>query len=183
MHRHIALMGFMGSGKTTVGAEVAQRLGFAFVDLDRLIEMTAGRTIPQIFAAEGEPGFRRRERAALQWALAAPRSQVIALGGGAVEDPGNVARLHRRAWLVWLAVAWPLAQARLQREASARPLLAGRPPAEWAALFERRQLVYRRAGPDWVVDAGTGDPEAIADAVVTAWRAGRCLAGDGEGNG
>jgi len=183
MHRHIALMGFMGSGKTTVGAELAQRLGFAFVDTDRLVEMTAGRTIAQIFAAEGEGGFRRRERAALRWALAAPRPQVIALGGGAVEDSGNVAWLHRHAWLVWLAVTWSQAQARLRRQAAARPLLAGRPLTEWAALFERRQEVYRRAGPDWVVDAGAGDPETIADTVARAWRAQGCLLDEGEKNG
>ena len=95
---NIVLIGFMGSGKSEVGRLLAERLGRQLLDTDELIERD-GATIPEIFAAEGEKGFRRHERSAIERA-ARTKGAVIATGGGAVLDPANVESLRRRGVLV-----------------------------------------------------------------------------------
>ena len=87
----MALVGYMGSGKTTVGRLLARSLGREFVDLDRAVEREAGRSIPEIFAAEGEKGFRDLEHRALRRALGWTdgEGRVVACGGGIVERPEN----------------------------------------------------------------------------------------------
>ena len=87
-HPNIILTGFMGTGKTAVGREVAARLGRPFVDLDDLIVQRAGKAIPEIFAQDGESAFRALE-AATCGEMAAPAGLVIATGGGAVVNPAN----------------------------------------------------------------------------------------------
>ncbi len=83
--RRIVLTGFMGSGKTTVGPLVAERIGWTFVDVDDVIEAEAGTTIPEIFRSGGETEFRRQERQTIA-RLARGEGLVLALGGGAIED-------------------------------------------------------------------------------------------------
>ena len=85
---NITLIGFMGTGKTTVGKRLAKRLGWEFVDLDALIEARTGRAIADIFTQHGEPVFRRLEQ---RWIRRVARGdqQVIATGGGAFLDPEN----------------------------------------------------------------------------------------------
>ena len=112
----IWLVGLMGAGKSTVGRLLAERLGRAFVDLDDEIAREAGRSIPEIFEAEGEAGFRRREREALE--RAGRTSHVVALGGGAISQPGIASRNadrpspSTRVWRRWtrrrvsLATSW-----------------------------------------------------------------------------
>jgi shikimate kinase len=91
----VAILGFMGSGKTTVGRSLARELGWEFVDLDRTIAKEAGRTIPEIFEHSGEECFRNLERRALLDALDGARERVIACGGGIVVRPENRERLKR----------------------------------------------------------------------------------------
>jgi shikimate kinase len=86
---HVALIGYMGSGKTTVGRLAARRLGWHFVDLDREISRRARRSIPQIFAERGEPYFRDLEHKLLREALASRKDLVVACGGGVVTRPEN----------------------------------------------------------------------------------------------
>ncbi len=86
---NLILVGFMGTGKTSTGRALASRLGREFVDMDQLIEDREGRTIPEIFAASGEPHFRALERALVR-ELAARRALVIAPGGGIVLNPDNI---------------------------------------------------------------------------------------------
>ncbi|GAB6877579.1 3-dehydroquinate synthase [Thermaerobacter litoralis] len=122
--RRLILIGLMGAGKTTVGRALAGRLGWAFLDLDELIEQSAGRDVPAIFAQEGEAGFRRREEGALATALALERV-VIATGGGVVLSAANRQRLAAEPWVVWLeAPPDELARRLAGPGAATRPLLA-----------------------------------------------------------
>ena len=118
----------MGSGKSTVGVKLAERLAWAFVDLDRRVERLAGRDVPTLFAG-GEGKFRRLESAALRSLLAEPgfgrRGVVVALGGGTVADPGNLAVVKGGGRSVYLRLS-PAALARrlgMAGQQEARPLL------------------------------------------------------------
>lgn len=113
----------MGAGKSSIGRHLAQLLGWPFVDLDRRIEEQAGAGIPWIFDREGEAGFRRRERAALQAALVEADS-VIACGGGIVLDPDNRRDLRARAFVVHISASIEELAQRLERDRQ-RPLLQG----------------------------------------------------------
>lgn len=97
----VALIGFMGCGKSTVGALLASRLGCRFLDLDELIEERAGRSIRQIFEEQGERVFREHEARAVQ-AACLHENAVISVGGGAVMNPDNAARLKDAGRIVWL---------------------------------------------------------------------------------
>ena len=128
----LVVVGLPGSGKTAIGRRVASRHGATFVDLDEEIERTAGARIPEIFEREGEAGFRKRERAAID-ALGAPDAspkltRVIAPGGGAIVDPRNRWRLFRGRRPVWLDVRPEVVAQRLRRSPTVRPLVAGRDP-------------------------------------------------------
>jgi shikimate kinase / 3-dehydroquinate synthase len=145
--KHLALIGFMGAGKSTIGREVAGRIARPFVDLDREIEKRHG-PIPQIFEERGEDEFRRLEEGALAEALLGPEA-VIALGGGAILSPLNRERLETRAFVVFVDVdvqtAWgrvrgsdrPLAQ----REDDFRRLYAARRPLYTSAAQATAQDV------------------------------------------
>lgn len=102
----ISLTGFMGCGKSTVGALLARRLGVPFLDLDTLICDREGRSIPGIFASEGEAGFRRIEQECLEEVVAqyadAPGKLVLALGGGTVTTPACATLVRERTFCVWL---------------------------------------------------------------------------------
>lgn len=100
--RHLVLVGMMGAGKTTVGRVCAARLGRRFVDTDDAVERAAAMTVAELFEAEGEEGFRVRERAAVADACASPEPLVIACGGGAVLDAGSREVLRARGLVVWL---------------------------------------------------------------------------------
>jgi 3-dehydroquinate synthetase/shikimate kinase len=128
----LVVVGLPGSGKTAIGRRVAARHDATFVDLDEQIERESGMRIPEIFEAEGEAGFRRRERAAID-ALGAvdagPKlTRVIAPGGGAIVDPRGRWRLFRGRRTVWLDVRPEVVAQRLRRSPTVRPLVAGRDP-------------------------------------------------------
>ena len=121
----IFLVGLSGSGKSTVGPLLAQRLGWEFADSDREIEREHGRPVTDIFAAEGEPKFRELEAAALR-RLAAHEPIVVATGGGAPTDEGS-RRAMGSGFVVWLVASPERAAARLAAnpETEERPLLEG----------------------------------------------------------
>jgi shikimate kinase len=118
---NLVLVGPMGAGKTSIGRRLAERLGLEFVDADQWVEQHTGVAIRTIFEVEGEAGFRRRERAALQ-ALCGGRDRLIATGGGAVLDAANRELLARRGFVVWLRTPVERQLERLQRDRK-RPLL------------------------------------------------------------
>jgi len=138
---NIVLVGLMGSGKTTVGRIAAHTLGFEFVDTDQLIIEDAGRSIPEIFAAEGEEGFRRRETAALR-SLAGRDRLVIATGGGIVTRPENLAVLRQLGFVVWLDAGIETLRRRTAHSQD-RPLLNDPDPlSKLRSLHETRSPLY-----------------------------------------
>src|SRR5262245_54311263 len=119
----ILLVGYRGTGKTTVGRLLAAALGWDFFDADDQIEAAAGRTVADSFAAEGEPGFRDREAAALA-ELCLGANRVIATGGGAVLRPANRELLRRAGFVAWLTAPPAVVWERLQTD----PTTAARRP-------------------------------------------------------
>jgi shikimate kinase len=147
LYDRIVLTGFMGSGKSTLGALMAKEIGWAFVDLDREIERREQRSVPQIFAESGESAFRTAETAALVEGLKISHA-VIALGGGAPEEAANrtlLAQAERTA-VVYLAAGFAILTDRCRAQAEdaaaiARPNFADEALA--AARFERRHPHYQ----------------------------------------
>jgi shikimate kinase len=156
----IFLIGFMGSGKTTVGGLLAKRLGWSFADLDDLIVRSAGLSVAEIFAREREEGFRRRETEAVR-AAAAGRRSVIATGGGAACREENLALMLAAGRVVALVVSAAEAVRRTGSR-SGRPLLddSADPLAAATALLSARQPFYARAHLRVETDGRTPDEAA-----------------------
>jgi shikimate kinase / 3-dehydroquinate synthase len=146
--RHIALIGFMGAGKTTIGALVAMRIRRLFLDLDREIERSLQRSIPELFQQEGEAGFRVIEAERTLATLRQNRPAVVALGGGAVETPAIRKALEEHALTVFVDVELDQAWERVAR--TARPL--AQDAEEFQALYERRRSLYEAAADARVRD-------------------------------
>lgn len=160
---HVFLTGFMGSGKSTVGRLVAERLGRPFVDLDARIEQRTGMRISQLFQSAGEEGFREAEHEALAAAVQGPAS-VIACGGGVVLRDENRRLLKRLGTVVYLSVTAEEALARIG-DAADRPLLAGDARGIAPRILEARLSLYR-ATADVTVDTTGRTVEHVADEVV-----------------
>lgn len=159
----IVLTGFMGTGKSVVGRRLAERLALPFIDLDDAIEASANMTIPEIFASEGESGFRRREREIIA-GMANRGSCVLATGGGAVLNPENLQNLRTGAILVCL-VAEPAVILRRLKDDAGRPLLQS--PDRLTRICEllaQRAAAYAQA--DLTIDTSAADVEAIVDRIV-----------------
>jgi shikimate kinase len=168
--RHVMLIGMMGAGKTTVGAECARRLDRAFVDTDELIEATAGRSISEIFASGGEEVFRAMERGAVADVCASPAPLVIAAGGGAMLDPVNRRLAGTSATVVWLRTGpRELAQrvAAQGTEAGAeRPLLAAADPIATIERLTTLRADAYAAVADIVVDTDDHSVGQVADVIL-----------------
>lgn len=142
MDRHIFLIGMMGCGKSTVGHLLAGHMGYDFLDLDAEIVRREGRSIPAIFAASGDDGFRLCETAALRAACALP-PRVIATGGGIVTREENIALMRTHGLVVWLNR--PLNDMIADVRQDTRPNLAGDKAERMRTLFAAREALYRRA--------------------------------------
>jgi shikimate kinase len=160
----------MGVGKSTIGLRLAAKLGRIFIDSDREIEKQSGLSIAEIFAKEGEAGFRLIEAEVVSAPVV--DGSVIALGGGAVCRPGVIERLLAEAEVIFLSAAPAVLLARIG-DASSRPLLHGLDPdarvEQLATLLEERMTFYQRARI--VIDAsGTVEEtvEGIIDALASA---------------
>jgi shikimate kinase len=163
---HLVLVGLMGAGKTTVGRRSAQLLGRDFVDTDDVVEATLHLTIPEIFAAEGEPGFREHERRAVADVCASPVPLVIACGGGAVLDPGNRDQLRATSVVVWLRAGPDALAERVADEAENRPLLEERGTAATLALLDVLRAPAYEAAAHAVVETEGRSVDEVAAAVV-----------------
>ena len=161
----VALVGLPGAGKSAVAASLARRLGWRLVDTDALVEAAAGTPVGEIFAAEGEAGFRRRELEALREAFTGEAPTVIAAGGGMLSQPEAAAMLLQGTCAVWLDAPDSVLLNRVG-SATDRPLLRDDPAGRLATLRSARAGQYGRASLR--VDCGDGDVEEIVDRVVDA---------------
>ena len=161
---NIALIGPMGSGKSTVAHQVAAALGWTAIDIDTEVEARAGCPISALFAAQGECAFRALEHEALADALAG-HGRVIATGGGVVLDPANRDRLAERAHVLWLRASIDSQMGRLATDTQ-RPLLAGNDRrATLQRLAAIREPLYASIA-EAVVDTDGLDPDAVAARVM-----------------
>ena len=153
----------MGSGKSSVGTLVADALGCPFLDLDKIIVKKAGCGIPEIFAAEGEKGFRRREKEALEKTLAkyAENTAVLALGGGTVTLPGAVQLLQDKTLCIYLQADLETLQTRLEGQTQGRPLA----DEHMAERLAQREPLYQAAAHITIDTAGL-TPEEVMDEII-----------------
>ncbi|MCE0488360.1 shikimate kinase [Ornithinimicrobium sediminis] len=158
----LVLVGPPGAGKSTVGAQVAQRLGLEHHDTDAAIVRAQGRSISDIFVDDGEAVFRALERGEVLRALGSP-DVVLSLGGGAVMDPDVQAALSGHT-VVFLDVSIADAAGRVGFDAS-RPMLVVNPRASWMRLMQARRPVYE-ALATWRVDTAGRTPQEVTDEVV-----------------
>lgn len=156
MKSNIALIGFMGAGKSAVGRALAERLGMAFVDLDSLIEEKAGRSIAEIFARDGEAAFRRME-AEISRLVASRERTVMACGGGIVLGQNNIGTIRESAVVVYLAAEPSILLRRVLSSPERRPLLDVADPASaMESLLQNRRPLYEKAA-DIIIDTSLMD--------------------------
>ncbi|MEK5445473.1 shikimate kinase [Paenibacillus sp. FSL R7-0331] len=141
--RNIILVGMMGTGKSTVGALLAEELGYELIDLDHIIVENEGRSIADIFAADGEAYFRKAESAALAQVLEG-EARIISTGGGAVLAPGNPEIMLDKGLVVALTATEEAIIARVSGDLN-RPLLAGNAQDKVRAIMKQRREAYRFA--------------------------------------
>ncbi len=173
MKRYVALVGFMASGKSTIGRALARRLGCAFSDTDELVVRARGVPISHIFEREGEAAFRTHERRAVREAFSG-NGGIVALGGGALCIEENRKLLAERAYGVFVKMSPQRIQTRLRRSREVRPLLGADPALETIAqLYERRLPQY--AAMDCILEAdGMSCAKAVEE--IVAWLGGRQIA-------
>ena len=159
----ITLTGFMGSGKTTVGKVLADFLGCPFMDLDDLVVKKAGKSIPDIFAQDGEPAFRELEARLLRQTVEkyAESAAVLALGGGAILAPASAALLRDRTVCIYLRATLDTLLTRLAGETAGRPLA----DAALAARLASREPLYEETA-HVTVDTDGLSPEEVADEII-----------------
>ena len=142
--RPLALVGFMGAGKSSLGREIARRLERPFHDTDEEVERRGGRAIADYFAAGEAPRFRALEAEVVRELASGPPA-VLSLGGGALLDPVSRALLLERCFVVHLFVSWPEVRAALPALRGTRPNLQGRTETEVHELYLARLQTYRGA--------------------------------------
>ncbi len=159
------LVGFMGSGKSTVGRELSTRLGWTFIDFDAEIARRAGASVAEIFEGRGERFFRTLEADVAVWALSS-QDAVLAAGGGWAAAPGRITTVPADTATVWLRIDADTALGRLGRDATRRPLLEVPDPHERARrLLSKRDPHYSLAGLH--VDAANSSPEDLAHVIAS----------------
>ena len=161
--RSLYLIGMMGSGKSSTGRPLAERLGYGFVDVDAVIEQVAGSSISEIFAREGEDSFRDLETQVLR-SISERHSLVVATGGGIVTRSENWGMMHQGI-VIWLDVERDQLLLRLQRDSTRRPLLQVNDPSEAVdSIVGQRRPLYNEA--DLTVVIGTETADVVANGVL-----------------
>jgi shikimate kinase len=166
---NLFLVGMMGSGKTTLGRALAQRLQREFADTDRVLVERTGVPVATIFEVEGEEGFRRRESAVLA-ELAARPGLVIATGGGAILLEANRTLMREQGTVIYLRARLESLWERTRHDSS-RPLLqTPNPRARLAEILAEREPLYREAA-HVTVDTGSQSASTLTNRVIAALRA------------
>lgn len=166
-NRPVVLVGFMGSGKSTLGQELAVKVNRVFTDLDKVIESSAGMTIPEIFEKAGESHFRKLESEALEQVLADPE-QVIAIGGGAPCNGHNICLIKEKSISIYLKISVEELFNRLTSSDIPRPLLVGKNNHEIrlfiAELLQSREFFYNQA--DMILESDRISVEMLLEMIV-----------------
>ena len=161
--RSLYLVGMMGSGKSSTGRPLAEKLGYGFVDSDSVIEQLAGCTIPEIFQRDGEAGFRALETQVLS-AISERHSLVVATGGGVVTRSENWGVMHQGI-VIWLDVEREQLIKRLKADSTPRPLLQEADPAQALdRILNARRPQYSEA--DLTVVIAEETPDVVADGIL-----------------
>lgn len=173
--KNIVLIGFMGTGKTTIGRLLAQRLGRPFIDSDRKIEYENGMSIREIFEAYGENYFRQKERIAIA-KLSRYNNAVIATGGGVVLSSENMSRLKRNGVIITLTASTEVILERTSRR-NTRPLLDNLEKREQVVnkLLKDRAELYHKA--DYSIDTSNSSPQQVINEIMFFLRQGGYLRG------
>ena len=164
MADRLVLVGMMGSGKTTVGRQLAARLGWSFLDSDAQVEESTGASVVELFAERGEAAFRAEESRVLAEALATTNPTVVSAAGGVVLAADNRRLLADRGIVVWLRAA-PATLAARVGSGTGRPLLEDDPAARLAELDAVRRPLYEEVA-DVVVDVDDLDASRVTDRIL-----------------
>lgn len=162
-NRNIVITGFMGTGKSTVGRLVAEKLGRPFMDTDEELVRRVGMSIPEIFQRQGEQGFRHIERRLCRF-LAAQGGYVVSTGGGMLVDDSNRDVTLASSFVICLTAAPDIIMTRLKQDTVERPLLKG----DWLGLLEKRRTIYDSIPNQ--IDTSGKTPEQVADEIVQLWQ-------------
>ena len=161
--RSLYLVGMMGSGKTSTGRPLAERLGYGFVDADAVIEQVSGCTISEIFERDGEEEFRSLETQVMR-SISERHSLVVATGGGVVTRTENWGMMHQGI-VIWLDVERRQLLQRLQSDSTQRPLLMTGDPAETLdEILKQRRPLYDEADLTVVIESESAD--VVADGII-----------------
>mgnify|MGYP001023253498 CR=1 FL=1 len=171
--KNIVLIGFMGTGKTSVGKLLAQRLAWPFVDTDQLIEQEVGLPVKEIFRSKGETFFRTKESEIIA-RVSGYTDSVIATGGGAVINRANFNRLKSNSVVIALTASGEIILARTAGNKADRPLLAKKKSAASVEeLLAARREHYRLA--DFTIDTSKMSPWQVAEEIIALLRPGGIL--------
>lgn len=162
----IFLCGFMGCGKTTVGEILAKKLGLPLIDTDAYIVEQEGKSIPDIFAQDGEPYFRKKEAEAIR--TLCTRNAVISCGGGAMLNPDSADYARKNGAVVLLDESFDTCYGRIQGDTN-RPIVQRSTREELHQLFDKRSGIYR-AHASHVIPGGVS-PEEMAERIMAAVKA------------
>ncbi len=163
--RNIVLVGFMGTGKTTVGRLLSKQTGMPLVDMDSVIEERAGKAISKIFAEDGETHFRTLERAIVR-DLSAKSGQVVSTGGGIVLDPDNIPDYEKNGLVICLLASAETILERVRHD-DTRPLLAGDKQEKILQILETRRPLYEAIAHK--INTDGLEPEAIAAQIAALY--------------
>ncbi|MFC2035293.1 shikimate kinase [Chloroflexota bacterium] len=169
MRDNIALIGFMGVGKTAISQSLASKLGKKFVELDLLIERKAGKSIPEVFQQDGEISFRELEISVTK-EIADKKNLVIACGGGLVLNKINIDRLKKESIIVYLIASPSIIAKRVLREVGRRPLLEVEDPTQTIReLLRFRRPFYERAA-DIAINTSKLNVDSVAKKIIEKLR-------------
>ncbi|MFW6129268.1 MAG: shikimate kinase, partial [Candidatus Aminicenantaceae bacterium] len=160
---NLALIGFMGSGKTTVGKLLSEKIGYKFLDIDKEIEQYASTKISDIFKRKGEQEFRKLEKQMIAQHIPSSSKTIFSLGGGAPMDKTNFHTIKQNCTPIWLWISYSQAVKRL--DIGSRPLLDQKNPEESAKNILAERIPYYARLSDLVIDTETGKAEQIAERI------------------